>query len=43
MKKSNGELAFLDALWEWNNGKIAVLVYRKLKHTDQYLYYGSQN
>ena len=33
-EESNGELAFLDTLLRQNNGKISVLVYRKLTHTD---------
>ena len=40
-EESNGELAFLDTLLNRNNGKIAVLVYRKPTHTDQYLNYSS--
>ena len=36
-----GELAFLDTLLKGNNGNISVLVYRKLKHTDQYLHHSS--
>ena len=36
-EESNPELAFLDTLLKRNNGKISVLVYRKLTHTDQYL------
>ena len=37
----NGKLAFLDTLLKWNNGKISVLVYRKLTHTDKYLQHNS--
>ena len=33
-KESNGELAFLDTLLKRNNGKIFVLVDRKLTHAD---------
>ena len=33
-EESNGKLAFLDTLLRQNNGKISVLVYRKLTHTD---------
>ena len=40
-EESNGELAFLDTLLKWNNGEISVLVYRKPRHTDQYLHYNS--
>ena len=35
-KVSNEELTFLDTLSKRNNGKISVLVYRKLPNTDQY-------
>ena len=35
-KESNGGLASLDTFLKNNNGKVSVLVYRKLKHTDQY-------
>ena len=37
------ELAFLDTLLKQNNGKISVLVRRRLRHTDQYLHYGSNH
>ena len=40
-EETNGELAFLDTLLKWNNGEISVLVYRKPRHTDQYLHYNS--
>ena len=40
-EESNGKLAFLHTLLNWNNEKISVLVYRKAKHTDQYLHYSS--
>ena len=33
-EESNGQLAFLDTLLKWNNGKIAALVYRMPTHTD---------
>ena len=36
---SNGKLAFIDTLLKQNNGKIALLVYRKPTNTDQYLHY----
>ena len=36
---SNGKLAFIDTLLKWNNGKIALLVYKKPTYTDQYLHY----
>ena len=42
-EKSNGELAFLDALFKQNNGKISVLEYRKPTPTDQYLQYSSHH
>ena len=42
-EESNGELAFIDTLLKRNNGKIAVLVYRKPTHTDQYLHYSSHH
>ena len=38
-EESNGQLAFLDTLLKWNNGKIAALVYRMPTHTDWYLHY----
>ena len=38
-KESNGGLASLDTFLKHNNGKVSVLVYRKLKHTDQYFPY----
>ena len=34
---------FVYALLKRNNGKVSVLVYRKLTHTDQYLYCSSQH
>ena len=34
-EESNGKLAFLDTLLDWNNGKVSVLVYRRPTHTDQ--------
>ena len=37
-KGSNGKLALLDTLSERNNGKISVLLYRSLMHTNQHLY-----
>ena len=42
-EKSNREIAFLDILFKWNNGKISVLVYRTPTHTDQYLHYRSHH
>ena len=42
-EESNGELAFIDTLLKRDNGKIAVLVYRKPTHTDQYLHYSSHH
>ena len=42
-KESNGQLAFLDTLLKKNKGKISVLVYRKLTHTDQCLHYSSHH
>ena len=39
----NGEIALLDNLLKQNNGKISVLVYRKLTHIDQYLQYHSHH
>ena len=42
-EESNGELAFVDTLLKWNNGKTSVLVYRKPTHTDQYLHYSSHH
>ena len=42
-EERNGELAFLDTLLKWNNGKISVLVYTKPKHTDQYLHHSSHH
>ena len=42
-EESNGELAFLDTLLKRNNGEISVLVYRKPRHTDQYLHYSFHN
>ena len=33
-EESNGKLAFLDTLLDWNNRKVSVLVYRKPSHTD---------
>ena len=42
-EESNGELAFLDTLLKWDNGEISALVYRKLKHFDQYLHYSSHH
>ena len=32
----HGELAFLDTLLKWNNGKISGLVYRKPSYTNTY-------
>ena len=40
-EESNGELAFLDALFKLNNGKATVLVYKKLTHTEKYVHYSS--
>ena len=42
-EESNGELVFLDTLLKRNNGEISVLVYRKPRHTDQYLHYSFHN
>ena len=42
-EENNLELAFLDTLLKQNNGKISVLVCRRLRHTDQYLHYGSNH
>ena len=42
-EESNGKLAFLDTFLKRNNGEISVLVYRKPKHTDQYLQYSSHH
>ena len=42
-EESNGELAFPDTLLKRNNGEISVLVYRKPRHTDQYLHYSFHN
>ena len=42
-EESNGELAFLDTLLKWNNGKNSVLVHRKPTHTDQYLHCSSHH
>ena len=39
----NGEIALLDNLLKQNNGKISVLVYRKLTYIDQYLQYHSHH
>ena len=41
--EGNRELAFLDTLLKWNNGKISVLVYRKPTYTEQYLCYSSHH
>ena len=42
-EESKGEKAFLYIVLKRNNGKISVLVYRKSKHTDQYLNYSSHH
>ena len=42
-EESNGEFAFLDSLLKRNNGKISVLVHRKLTHGNQYLHYSSHH
>ena len=38
-KKNNGELVFLNTSLEQNNEKISAFVYRKPRHTGQYLDY----
>ena len=38
-EESNGELVILDILVKRDNEEISVLVYRKLRYTDQYLDY----
>ena len=35
-EESNGKLAFLNIFLNRNNGKISILVFKKLTHTDQY-------
>ena len=40
---SNRELALLETLLKRNNGEIAVFVYRKPIHTDQYIHYNSHH
>ena len=37
-EESNGQQTFFDALLKQNNGKISVLVYRRLTHTEQNTY-----
>ena len=37
-EERNGEQEFCDTLLKRNNGRISVLVYKKLRHTNQYLY-----
>ena len=40
---SNRELALVETLLKRNNGEIAVFVYRKPIHTDQYIHYNSHH
>ena len=42
-EENNGVLAFLDIVWKRDNGEISVLIYRKPRHTDQYLHYSSHH
>ena len=42
-EESNGELTFLDNIFKQNHGKMSALVYRKPKHSHQYLNYTSHH